>query len=150
MYEIMKTYEELKRKNPNIDTEMVHHFAKNMPYQFETVINEYEYGCHLMSEDMYNKAVACFENPDGTKGAHWEVDTIKQKSGIDFDNKDYTLLDYAYSVNMSYSDRGDLLSQDNVFKDGKRYLEDKDYYGEPSERAYKDAKKRIKYFYDNE
>jgi hypothetical protein len=32
----------------------------------------------------------------------------------------------------------------------KNYLEDADYMGDPSERAYKNAKKRIKYFKENE
>nr|DAQ66518.1 MAG TPA: hypothetical protein [Caudoviricetes sp.] len=55
-------------------------------------------------------------------------------------------MDYAYTLNMKYSDIGDLISTDMLMKIAKRYLEDKDYYGDPSERAYFDAKERIKYF----
>jgi hypothetical protein len=69
------------------------------------------------------------------------------KSGIDFNTfKAYTLWDLAYMVNMHYSDYGDFLATDMLFKMAKRDLEDKDYPGEASERAYKDAKKRIRYF----
>jgi hypothetical protein len=49
-------------------------------------------------------------------------------------------------ANMHYSDYGDFLSADMLIKMAKRDLEDKDYPGDPTERAYKDAKKRIKYF----
>lgn len=101
---------------------------------------------HIKTKECYDEAVACFRNFDGTSGGHWSVEAIQQRSNIDFDHKEYTIYDFAYIVNMRYSDDGDLLTVDNVFKSAQRYLEDADFYGNPSERAYYDAKKRKEYF----
>lgn len=145
--ELFNKYNEIKRKFPNIDNEMIMKFAEEMPTIFEMSIMEYEHGCHIVSERMYNEAVSFFENFNGTEGAYWDVNTIKMKANIDFNNfKDYTLYDLAYMANMHYSDYGDFLSADMLIKMAKRDLEDKDYPGDPTERAFKDAKKRIRYF----
>ena len=148
-HDLLHEYNEIKAKHPNIDHDMMMKFAREMPAQFEMAIMEYKHGCHIASERMYNEAVKYFENPNGTEGAYWDVSTIRIKSGIDFNSmKDYTLYDYAYMANMRYSDYGDFLGAEQILKMAKRDLEDKDYPGDPTERAYKDAKKRIKYFDD--
>lgn len=144
--DLMELYHEVKKEHPEIDHEMVMMFAEDMPDEFEMVLMRYKYGCHIATKSMYEEAVSYLENQDGTEGAHWDAETIKAKAGIDFSNKKYTLWDYAYIVNMHYSDYGDKIGTDTIFWMAKRDLEDKDYMGEPSERAYKDAKKRIKYF----
>lgn len=144
--ELLQKYKKIKEKHPNIDHEMVMLFAQDMPDEFEMFIMEYEHGCHIVSKRMYEEAVSYFENFDGTEGAHWTIEEIKARSSIDFNQKEYTLYDFAYMVNMHYSDYGDKISADTLFVMAKRDLEDKDFYCEPSERAYKDAKKRIKYF----
>lgn len=149
-HELMKKYKEVKEKHPNIDHDMVMEFAEDMPAEFDMALDRYLYGCHIVSKDMYCDAVAYFINPDGSKGAKWSIDDIKNKTSIDFENKDYTLLDYIYAVNMKYSDIGDLVSTDVLMKIAKRYLEDKDYPGEPSERSYHNAKKRIRYFEEDD
>ena len=148
-HDLLHEYNEIKAKHPNIDHDMMMKFAREMPAQFEMAIMEYKHGCHIASERMYNEAVKYFENPNGTEGPYWDVSTIRIKSGIDFNNmKDYTLWDFAYLANMHYSDYGDFLGAEQILKMAKRDLEDKDYPGDPTERAYKDAKRRIKYFDD--
>lgn len=144
--ELLHKYKEIKEKHPNIDNDMVMMFAQDMPDEFEEALMEYEYGCHIATKRMYNEAVALFKNPDGSHGAHWDVETIKTKANIDFNSKEYTLWDLAYMVNMHYSDYGEKIGTDMLFWMAKKDLEDNDYAGNPSERAYKDAKKRIKYF----
>ena len=148
-HDLLHEYNEIKAKHPNIDHDMMMKFAREMPAQFEMAIMEYKHGCHIASERMYNEAVKYFENPNGSEGPYWDVSTIRIKSGIDFNSmKDYTLWDYAYLANMHYSDYGDFLGAEQILKMAKRDLEDKDYPGDPTERAYKDAKRRIKYFDD--
>ena len=147
--ELLHKYHEIKAKHPNIDNDMVMMFAEEMPEEFEEALMEYEYGCHIATKKMYDHAVSYFVNPDGHKGANWEIDVIKNKAGIDFNTKEYTLWDFAYMVNMHYSDYGEKITTDLIFWMAKKDLEDKDYYGDASERAYKDAKKRIKYFSNN-
>lgn len=142
----LNKYKELKKDNPNIDNELIMTFIDQMPQEAICVFDYMLYGYHIVSKEMYEDAVDCLVNQDGSKGAKWSLTEIENKVNIDFDNKDYTLMDYAYTLNMKYSDIGDLISTDMLMKIAKRYLEDKDYYGDPSERAYFDAKERIKYF----
>lgn len=96
---------------------------------------------------MYEKAVDLLEWV-GDKGnsARWNVDDIVRLSGIDFAKKEYTDYDYAYVVNMLYSDYCNIFTDSSYYmKMAKNYLEDPDYCGIASERAYNNAKKRIKY-----
>ena len=66
--------------------------------------------------------------------------------GIDFNTKDYSCYDFAYVANMLYSDYCNIFTDATYYiKMAKNYLEDPDYMGDPSERAYHDAIKRIKY-----
>lgn len=140
-------YKKHKEENPHYDYELVMGWKEEMPKQFALKMFEDEYGCHIFDADMYEEAVTLFDNKDGSKGAHWDIETIKSKSGIDFDSKDYTLYDYAYITNMLYSDFSNVFTETSYYlKMAKSYLEDSDYYSEPSERAYHDAKKRIEYF----
>lgn len=131
------------------------HFAKHPDKLKETIdalAEEYGdevydfFNCHIKNEDEYNKAVSYLKNFDKTNGAHWNLQTIKQKTNIDFHNEEYTLYDFAYAVNMKYSDEGDLMPVDSIFIAAQRYLEDDDFPGEPSERSYHDYKCRKKYF----
>ena len=136
--------------------EHIKHMIKHNPHRVMEIIEEmaeffgaevFDYfDNHIRTKECYDKFVSNFKNFDGTKGPHWAEQIIESKSNIDFSKKEYTLYDYAYVVNMRYSDDGDLMPVDNLFKAAQRYLEDVDYYGNPSERAYFDAKKRTEYF----
>ena len=75
------------------------------------------------------------------------VEDIKRVAGIDFNTKEYTLLDFAYVMNMLWSDFCNIIMDASYYvKMAKNYLEDPDYAGEASERAYHDAVKRIQYY----
>ena len=61
-------------------------------------------------------------------------------------NPKHTKYDYAYVVNMFWSDYCNIFTEPSYYlKMAKNYLTDPDYCGEASERAYHNAKKRIKY-----
>ena len=133
------------------DAERIADFVEDMyslyPDEVGRMVEEMYLGCHIRDEKMYEKAVSYFINPDGSKGAKWTVSDIVNKSGIDFDKKDYTKHDYAYVVNMLHSDYGSKIKDPELLLDmAVMYLEDEDYPGEASERAYKNAKKRIRYY----
>lgn len=152
MHEIMSKYKDLKCKHPTIDHDLVMKFAKEMPEEFEEVIIEYAYGCHIGTEDFYEKAVDLLEwVGDKGEGAKWSVDDIVRLSGIDFDKKDYTEFDYAYVVNSFYADYCNVFTESSYYmKMARNYLEDLDPADKqnPSERAYRDAKERIKNYYE--
>lgn len=138
MGKMKELYEKLLKNNPQRMCEILEEIAEEFDIDVE------EYMCHhIISQKIYDKYASHFENFDGTKGPHWDVETIKEKSGIDFDSKKYTCYDFAYVVNMRYSDDGDLMSTENIFKSAKRYLEDNDApCDDPSTRAYMDGKQR--------
>lgn len=101
---------------------------------------------HIENIDTYNKFISVIKNFDGTTGGHWTVEQVKANAKIDFNKSDYTCYDYAYVVNMRYSDDGQRMNQEFIFDSAKDYLEDKDYWGIASERAYREGKKRYEYF----
>lgn len=145
----IEIYNKRVAENPKYPQEVIDEWREDMPEQFTQFMFESEYGCHIIDKSMYDEAVGYLKYNGGTaKGAKWDVDTITQKADIDFDKKDYYPLDYAYVVNMLYSDYSDSIGDDKpsvYFNMAKNYLEDNDYWGDASERGYKNAKKRIKY-----
>ena len=141
-------YNKHKAAHADYDHHLVMEWREKMPHDFARHMYREEYGCHIFDEELYNDATAHFVNPDGSHGPHWSVPTIKAKSGIaSFEEKEFTLHDYAYVVNMLYSDYGNIFSEPSLYlRMAKSYLTDSDYYGNPAERAYHDAIKRIDYF----
>ena len=135
----------------------VHKILEENPYLMMEILEEMhedwgesveEYFCqHITNLKQYEKYAKHFVNFDETKGPHWTVEQIKEKAGIDFNSKKYTCYDFAYAVNMIYSDWGDLYETEKIFKSAKRWLEDKDSgIEDASTRAYKDGKARHKRF----
>lgn len=151
MHTLLKKYEELKRKYPNIADDMVKMFFDKMEDVAIDALEEYEilqeYGCHIGTEELYEKAVNLLQWVDNKGvGARWSVDDITRICGIDFDTKEYYSFDFAYVVNMLYSDFCNIFTDSATYcKMAKNYLEDPDYHGNASERAYKNALERIDY-----
>lgn len=148
--EAIQIYNEEKTKNPHYDTVLVEEWRELMPEQFTRKMLRKKYGCHIVDAQTYNEAVALFDWVDGKgSGEKWNVETIKNVSGIDFNEKEYTPFDFAYVMNMIYSDNCNVFTDSSYYiKMAKNYLEDPDYMGEASERAYHDAIKRINYYTD--
>ena len=146
--EAIQIYNEEKAKNPNYDTVLVEEWRELMPEQFTRKMLKKKYGCHIVDNDTYNEAVELLDWVDGKgQGAKWSIEDIKRVSEIDFSTKDYTLLDFAYTINMLYSDYCNVFTDANYYiRMAKNYLEDTDYMGKPEERAYHNAIKRINYF----
>lgn len=141
-------YKKRLEENPKYDHELVAEWRKDMPEQFAKKMYEDEFGCHIYTKEMYEEAVSLFEwSCDKGKGARWDVDEIIKLANIDFSTKDYYEYDYAYVVNMLYSDYCHIFTDASYYlKMAKSYLEDPDYMGKADERAYHNAMKRIKYF----
>lgn len=151
MYDIeeaIQIYNEEKAKNPNYDTLLVTEWREKMPEDFTRYHLKKKYGCHIVDKATYDEAVSLLDwiNEKGS-GAKWSVEDIKAVSNIDFNEKEYTLYDFAYVMNMLWSDYCNVFIDASYYvKMSRNYLEDADYMGEPSERAYHNAIKRIKYY----
>ena len=103
--------------------------------------------CHIENEETYKKFISVIKNFDGTSGGHWTLEQVKANSKIEWEKVNFTCYDYAYVANMKYSDDGRRFkSVEDIFESAKDYLEDVDYWGDASERAYKEGKMRYKYF----
>ena len=140
-------YEEKRAKDPEFPHHLVMKWRSKMQNDYIREMLEIKHGCHIYDEHLYNEATSYFRNKDGSEGPHWKVNAIVARSGIDFGKMKFTKYDYAYIVNMLYSDYGDTISLAvHYLQMAKSYLCDEDYYGDPSERAYHDAMRRIEYF----
>ena len=151
MYDMNKAcelYHKHLNDDPNYDHKLVMEWKEDMPQEFAQKMYEDEYGCHIFDEEMYDEAVCLLVwANDKDKGEKWTIDDIVKLSSMDFADKAYTKYDYAYMVNVLYSDYCHIFTEPTYYlKMAKAYLEDPDYMGDPSERAYKNAIKRIKYF----
>ena len=143
-------YKEKLKEDPDFAKKLIANFRERMPDEFANTMFEEEYGCHIVNSDMYDEAVSYFKWADDKgRGAKWDVDTILKLSDIDFDSEKIKFyeLDYAYVVNMLYSDYCHIFTEPTYYlKMAKAYLMDSDYPGMADERAYHNAIKRINYF----
>lgn len=56
-------------------------------------------------EELYQEAVGGMENEDGTKGPHYSIEEVRKlMKAHDVELGEYNEFDYAYSLNMVYSD----------------------------------------------
>ena len=150
--EAIEIYNAEKAKDPNYDTKLVMEWREKMPDNFTRYHLSKKYGCHIVSQKMYDEAVSLLDWADDKgNGAKWSVSDIKNVSGIDFATKDYTALDFAYVMNMLWSDYCNIFTDTTYYlKMSRNYLEDADYMGDASERAYHNALKRIRYYQEEE
>lgn len=143
-----KIFEEKLRENPHFAEKFIRKFRSLMPEVYAKTMYEEQYGCHIVDKTLYDKAVSLLEWSDGKGyGPKFEFEEILKQVNIDFSNKNYYEYDFAYVVNMLWSDYGHIIIEPSyIFKMAKAYLEDPDYMGKADERAYYNAIKRIKYF----
>lgn len=148
----IEIYNKRVAENSRYPQKVIDEWREDMPDQFIRFMFESEYGCHITSEDFYNEAVSLLEWVNGKgSGAKWTIEEIRNAANIDFDEKDYYELDYAYVMNMLWSDYCNVFTDPSYYiKMAQNYLEDSDFMGDASERAYKNAKKRIRYFEEKE
>lgn len=146
--EAIQIYNEEKAKNPKYDTVLVEEWKERMPDDFTRYMLKKRYGCHIVDDNTYEDAVSLLDWVDDKgSGAKWSLADVKTVSGIDFDSKDYTARDFAYVMNMLWSDYCNVFTDASYYiKMARNYLEDTDYMGDASERAYHNAMKRIKYY----
>lgn len=145
-----KIYDEKMRKDPRFAEKFIKKFRNLMPEIYTKAMYEEEYGCHIVDTKLYDDAISLLEwSDDKGYGAKWDVKTILKLSDIDFDSEEIKFyeLDYAYVVNMLYSDYCHIFTEPTYYlKMAKAYLMDSDYPGVADERAYHNAIKRINYF----
>lgn len=100
-------------------------------------IYEIVYGCHF-NRETYEEAVSSMVNEDGTTGAHFTFDEAVNLMNANDIQKGTLFNDYdfAYTINMVYSDYSTMLGNDNnvYAKFAERFLRDPDA---PNGKAWK-------------
>ena len=99
---------------------------------------------HINNAEQYRRYVNNLEwNNRRGRGEKWNMDEIIKRSDINFDEEDFTPYDYAYTVNMLYSQFGDMSDRQEYYRNmGKNYLRNDSYPERGGERAYYDAQRR--------
>lgn len=141
--DVKEIFHELREEHPELEKDLVCHYIENMPNRAYESFVPY---MHITSPAKYKKAVSYLTWKDNKGSADkWSVDELVRLSGIDFNTKSYTVYDFAYWVNMLYSDHLNVVGPEVYIAMAIDDLEDHDYMGDPSTRAYSNANKRIKY-----
>lgn len=139
-------YQEMLQADPEYDHKLVKHWRDNMPEQFAKRMYEDKYGKHIVDEDFYEIAVS-YLKWGGRHGAKWTLDEIVALARINFDEKPYYEMDFAFTVNRLYADNCTIFNDASYFlKMAQAYLESKNYAGKSDERAYNDACALIKHY----
>lgn len=125
----------------------LHEYAKvSDVMSLEDFICTLRHGFHIRDAETYNKMISVLENRTGEPVPKWEYQGIKNKVNIDFSDTAYTCYDFAYWMNMKYSDYGETTQDFSTYvKYTIADLEDDDYQGDASERAYVDGMEKINY-----
>ena len=94
-------------------------------------------------EKMFEIATSKFKNADGSTGAHWTLEQVRdylKQRGIEF--KGYTTCDVAYVMNMMYSDYYGSVPEgiESIVRLTKAFLEDPDAPDGKAYRYYKAMK----------
>lgn len=111
--ELLSKYEELKRKYPHLDNDLVMDWFEEMPEEALMVLEEYEtkkeYGCHIVTKKQYEYYTSKLPS------VKWTVEEIVKASGIDFDTKPYYEYDFAFLMNYLYSRYSSFMTDASYF-----------------------------------
>lgn len=130
-------YEDVKKEHPDIDHKAMLIFMSKMKEEATEMLNKVKWGNHIGSANFYEEKVKNLILPTGAHGPKWDVKTIENLSGIKFANQNYYALDYALVVNYFYAEFSSIFTEPTYYLQmAKKWLESKNYKGDPSERGY--------------
>lgn len=124
--------------------------SEDYPHKVEIAVNMAIQGKHL-SEEILEKAIEGMDFVDDT--SPWtltQTNEVAKSIGIDFDDVKYNQYDFNFMMNWYLSDMAEIWGSDAT-KYGKyaRFMLENDPDNEnPEERAYCEAKKFIKRYYE--
>lgn len=109
-----------------------------------------EYGRHIQDEQMYRDAARNLRWNNGRgQGERWKKEDLIDRSGINFNEEYFTPYDYAYAVNAMYADYGKMTEKPEPYEQmAKDYLRNDSFPERGDERAYYDAARRSRRYYN--
>jgi len=142
-YDLMeadKIYAELLREDSEFLKKFMKKFRDTMPEQYAKEMHIERYGCHITSPELYEKGLSFITDNKGEEITFWTVDEVKKiaRDYINIDEQDFYDYDLALWSNVKKGDYGSFISDaSRIIRIAIADLTDKDYYCDPSERAYK-------------
>lgn len=105
---------------------------------------------HIQDEQMYRDAVRNLRWNNGKgQGERWKKEDLLNRSNINFNEEYFTPYDYAYTVNAMYADYGKISEKPDYYEQmGKDYLHNDSFPERGEERAYYDAARRSRRYYN--
>lgn len=135
--ELESLYMEVKKEHPDIDHKAMMIFMSKMKDEATDMLNNLKWGNHIGSARFYEEKVKDLILPNGTHGPKWDVKTLENLSGIKFEHQNYYALDYALVANYFYAEFSSIFTEPTYYLQmAKKWLESKNYNGDPSERGY--------------
>lgn len=139
METVREKTEYLIKNKPGEIVKLMETWAMKMKDQANLALDLAIYGKHILTEDVYNKAMAKLEVKP-----KFDIDVLEEPMirNINFDSKDYTVYDMLYIMNRLYMMYHDIVdSMEDYAAMAKACLEDKHYPGDPSEKAFYEVEK---------
>ena len=143
MYDLQKAndiYDELMKEDKNFADKLVKKWRNKMPDEFIKTMVEARYGCHILDENTYKKGLEFVKDYKGNKIDAWSKDDILKiaKDYVNIENEDFYDWDLVFWSNVKKGDYGHFITDPTkIIRIAIEDLTDKDYYDDPSERAYK-------------
>ena len=141
-----KIRSEMINEDSQFDKKMIDLFRKEMPEEYIEAMKKAKYGEHIIDEDMYKLGLSYITDNDGKKIDLWSVEDVLKiaKDYIDMDDEEFYDFDLALWSNVKKGDYEKIISEaSKIIRIAIADLTDKDYYCNPSERAYKWVKHHI-------
>lgn len=144
--EANKIYKEMMEKDSSFADKLVKEWRDKMPHQFAKEMFEKHYGKHLHSQEEYDKLLSYIVDNKGDRFSPWSMEDILKiaKEYIDIEEEPYTPIDLCAWSNIKKGDYGSIISDGSkIIRISIADLSDKDFYADPSERAYVWLEKHI-------
>ena len=143
MYDLQKAneiYDEMMKEDSSFADKLVKRWREKMPEQFSRTMIEERYGCHILDENTYKEGLQFVKDNKGNKVDTWSKDDVLRiaKDYINIENEDFYPWDLVFWSQVKKADYGHFITDaSKIIRIAIEDLKDKDYFDDPSERAYK-------------
>jgi hypothetical protein len=143
MYDLEKAneiYDEMMKEDSLFADKLVKRWREKMPEQFTRTMIEERYGCHILDENTYKEGLQFVLDNKGNKIDPWSKEDILRiaKDYVNIENEDFYPWDLVFWSNVKKGDYGHFITDaSKIIRIAIEDLKDKDFYSDPSERAYK-------------
>lgn len=133
-----KLYTKMKKEEPDFANKLVKQWRELMPEEFAKVIYCEYYGKHIVNKEQYDKGISFIKGQNGNPPKIWtmeEAQKILSNYIRDYEQEQFYNYDAFLWLNIKRNDYPKLDENDIAYITYED-LNDKDFYADPSERAF--------------